>query len=108
MMLFPNCSTFDQEQTAMGMRPNSTALAEMGSHLGGRSSHVSASINQLSLLACGIVLYIAYVMSMQVCKDALHLGLFSLNISFLLFRLKCPYAWAGHSSPPWQASLCHE
>jgi hypothetical protein len=56
MMLFPNCSTFDQERTAMSMRPNSTALAEMGSHLRGRSSHVSARIHQLSLMACGIVL----------------------------------------------------
>jgi hypothetical protein len=62
-MLFSSCSTFDQGQTAMGMRPNSTALSEMGSHLGGRSFHASARIRQLSRVACGIVLYIAYVMS---------------------------------------------
>jgi hypothetical protein len=34
----------------MGMRPNSTALSEMGSHLGGRSFHASARICQLSQL----------------------------------------------------------
>jgi hypothetical protein len=30
------CYSFGQQQTAMGMRPKSTALSEMGSHLGGR------------------------------------------------------------------------
>jgi hypothetical protein len=62
-MLFSNCSTFDQGQTAMGIGPNSTALSEMGLHLGGRSFHASVRIRQMSQLACGIVLCIAYVMS---------------------------------------------
>ena len=35
-MLFSNCSTFDQEQTVMGMRSNSTALSEISPHLGER------------------------------------------------------------------------
>jgi hypothetical protein len=63
IMLYSNCSSFDQGQTAMGMRLNSTALSEMGSHLGGRSFHAPVRICQLSAFACGIVLYIACVMS---------------------------------------------
>ena len=87
-MLFFICSTFDHGQTAMGMRPNSTALSKMGLHLGGRSFHASARICQLSPLACGIVMCVVYVMSTYVCMGALYQGPFSLNIYSLLFRLK--------------------
>jgi hypothetical protein len=31
-----NCSSFSQQQTTVGMRPSTTALSEMYSHLGGR------------------------------------------------------------------------
>ena len=56
--------------------------------------HVLVRMHQLCPLACGIVLYVEYVMSMQVHTGALYLCPFLLNIYILLFRLKWSYAWA--------------
>ena len=42
-----SCSSLVQEQTAMGMRPNSAPLSGMCSHLGGRSFLWSARMSQL-------------------------------------------------------------
>jgi hypothetical protein len=47
----------------------------------------SKSTNQLKVreLACGTDMYIAYLMSMWVCIDALYISLFLMNIYILLF-----------------------
>jgi hypothetical protein len=60
IMLFSNCSTFTnshghEAQLHSSLRYGFTSVREV--------IHVSAKIHQLSLLACGIVLYVAYVIS---------------------------------------------
>jgi hypothetical protein len=67
----------------MGMRPNSAALSEMGSHPGGRSFHLSAKNGEF---ADGIEKFVAYSMSTEVCTDgAIYTSIFLVVIYFLLF-----------------------
>lgn len=83
----------------MGLRPNSTALSQMGSHLRWKSFISSARTFQ-SQLACTFGLFVAYIMSMKVCTGSHYLDPFLLNIYLHLFRLNCSFAWAGHSPLP--------
>jgi len=89
------------------MRPNSTALSEMGSHFGGSSFHISVRIHQLSPKADNTDCTYHTSCLHKWVLNAFYLSLFLLNIYFFLFRQKLPYAWAGQPLFSFQIYVNH-
>ena len=73
-----SCSSLVQEQTAMGMRPNSALLSGMCSHLGGRSFLWSVRMSQM---IAGIVPSVHSILDVYVSVyHAFYLSSISVNI----------------------------